>query len=149
MEGVEGNSSRLVGVSCFVENVRIFQGGRGGGGGGGGAGHVLWADGLPVEGAGTVEELEVEGGGSLAVDLWVGSGHCWGLVVVTKRGMRVLIYAPMLMQESATDGMSTRWTRTRKFANTPLNIEEKKAPQSFWSYPNVKARLGGAAMAAH
>jgi len=38
VEGVEGNSSRLVGVSCFVENVRIFQGGRGGGGGGGGQG---------------------------------------------------------------------------------------------------------------
>jgi len=38
VEGVEGNSSRLVGVSCFVENVRIFQGGRGGGGGGGGGG---------------------------------------------------------------------------------------------------------------
>jgi len=104
VEGVEGNSSRLRGVSCFVESVRIFLGG-------GGAGHALCADSLPVEGAGTVEELEVEGGGGLAVDLGVRSGHCWGLVVVIKRGMRALIYASMLMQESATDGMSRRWTR--------------------------------------
>jgi len=102
--GVEGNSSRLRGLSCFVESVRIFLGG-------GGAGHALCADSLPVEGAGTVEELEVEGGGGLAVDLGVRSGHCWGLVVVIKRGMRALIYASMLMQESATDGMSRRWTR--------------------------------------
>lgn len=29
MEGVEGNSSRLRGVSCFVESVRIFLGGGG------------------------------------------------------------------------------------------------------------------------
>jgi len=69
------------------------------------------ADGLPVEGASAVEKLEVEGRGGLAVDLGVRNGHCWGLVVVIKRGVRVLIYAPILVQESATDGMSTKWTR--------------------------------------
>jgi len=41
-----------------------------------------------MEGAGAIEELEVEGCGCLAVDLWVGSGHCCGLVVVIKPGSR-------------------------------------------------------------
>ncbi len=38
---------------------------------------------LPVEGAGAVEEFEVEGGGGLAVDFSAGTGlhgHCWLLV---------------------------------------------------------------------
>ena len=75
--GAVGNSSRL-------GDGRLARGGRGK------VGNGVWAGGLPVEGAGAVEKLEVEGGRGLAVDFGVGSGHGRGLVVVMKLNWKAL-----------------------------------------------------------
>ena len=100
------------------------------------------ADGLPVEGASAVEELEVEGCGGLAVDLGVRNGHCWGLVVVIKRGVRVLIYAPILIQESATDGMSTKWTRDSYNRKHAVEYREKESTSKILVLSKRKSAIG-------
>lgn len=82
MVGVVGNSSRLgEGALAGGENLgrRVGM--------------------VPMERAGAIEELEVEGRGCLAVDLWAGSGHGCGLEIVIQHTLRFITYLSMVMHQ--------------------------------------------------